>query len=113
VKVAQGRRAAPGLHQHTDDAGDEPAGLEVNEPREGVGEVVGELDTFAAMFTESVATTTVNIEIAGVSKRPTSFTGSQIALAVDHHGGARDQAHRENTNIVVAAPPICPSTCSR
>ena len=38
--------------------------------------------TLAAMFTASVATTAVNIEIAtttGVSKRPTSFTGSQIA----------------------------------
>ena len=37
--------------------------------------------TFAAIFTASVATTTVNIEMAtttGEVKRPTSCTGSQI-----------------------------------
>ena len=39
--------------------------------------------TFAAMLTESVATTTVNIEMAmttGEVNRPTSFTGSHSSL---------------------------------
>src|SRR5829696_7668046 len=73
--------------------------------------------TLAAMFTASVATTTVNIEMAtttGASNFATSFTGSQIAwpkmitvaLVISTPIAA-------NRVIVVGRATTWPTTCSR
>src|SRR5919106_4426705 len=73
--------------------------------------------TFAAMLTATVATTTVNIEIATITgdvNLPTSCTGSQmacpkmivVALVIMTPIAA-------NTNIVVGSATTCPTTCSR
>ncbi len=77
--------------------------------------------TFAAMFTESVAMTIVNIEIAttiGCENCPTSFTGSQSSsvFACGKTTTAADVIKipiAAKMTIVVGSATVCPTTCSR
>jgi hypothetical protein len=73
--------------------------------------------TLAAMFTDTVATTTVNIERAtttGDVKRPTSFTGSQIASPkMMTVALVMSTPMAANKDIVVGRATIWPTICSR
>src|SRR5215204_1334363 len=77
--------------------------------------------TLAAILTESVATTIVNIEIAtttGWENWPTSLTGSQSSsdLAFGKTTTAAEVIKipiAAKTTIVVGRATVCPTTCSR
>ena len=73
--------------------------------------------TLAAMLTDSVATTTVNMQTAtmtGCVNCPTSCTGSQIVLPkMMAEADVMMTPIAAKTTIVVGSATVCPIICSR